>query len=325
MYVATKAFLAALRPEQAAKASLPFNSEERFNWYYVPRDRKGIPFKELEGAQRNAGIDVLRASLSLRGYQKVETIRSLENVLRILEAGKGPTRDPEMYYLTVFGEPSESGTWGLRFEGHHISFNWTIVKGHMIASSPQFLGSNPGEVREGPMKGTRVLAAEEDLGRSLLKSLTAEQRKEALVSDKAPGDILTNNQRTAAIQEDTGLAYTKMNKTQQGLLLQLINEYAGAQPADLAKMRLERVRKAGMANVKFAWMGGSERGEPHYYRVQGPTFLIEYDNTQNNANHVHSVWRDFKGDWGHDLLAEHYKEYPHGKVAHSHDHHTHSH
>ncbi len=318
MLNATKAFLATLKSDQLAKAELPFNSEERLNWFYVPHERKGIPFKDLEGPQRNAALDVLRASLSIRGYQKVETIRQLENVLRILEAGKGPTRDPELYYFTVFGGPAEHGTWGLRFEGHHLSFNWTIIRGKIIASSPQFLGSNPGEVRDGAMKGTRVLAAEEDLARSLVKSLSPNQRRESVVSDKAPGDILTNNQRVAAIQEDRGVSFDKLNKTQQGLLLQLISEYAGTQPAELAKMRLEKIRKAGMDHVKFAWMGGLERGEPHYYRVQGETFLIEYDNTQNNANHVHSVWRDFKGDWGHDLLAEHYKEFAHGPAGHTH-------
>ena len=163
------------------------------------------------------------------------------------------------------------------------------------------------------MKGTRVLAAEEDLGRSLVKTLSADDRKDGVISDKAPNDILTSNQRIAAIQEDMGFPYSKMNKTQQGLLLQIIKEYAGAQKPEMAKERLDKVRHAGLDKLKFAWMGGLEKGDPHYYRVQGPTFLIEYDNTQNNANHIHAVWRDFNGDFREDILKKHYEQTPHEK------------
>jgi len=325
MQHAAKAFVALLKPDQKAVAILPFNSEERLNWFYIPKERKGLTYKSMEPTQRAAATELLKTSLSQKGYQKVETIRLLENVLRVMEAGKGPVRDQEMYYFTVFGEPSETSAWGWRFEGHHVSMNWTIINGKPIVSTPQFLGSNPGEVRDGPMKGTRVLAMEEDLGRSLVKSLSPDERKEGVISEKAPGDVLTTNARIAAIQEDLGVPYSKMNKTQQGLLLQLIKEHAGVQKPELAKERLEKIRQAGIDKVKFAWMGGLERGDPHYYRVQGPTFLIEYDNTQNNANHIHCVWRDFKGDWGLDLLAEHYKNSPHHQTAgHSHDEiHTH--
>jgi hypothetical protein len=167
------------------------------------------------------------------------------------------------------------------------------------------------EVRDGPMKGTRVLSAEEDLGRSLVKSLSTAQRTNAVLNPSAPSDILTSNQRKAAIQEDKGIAYSQLSKEQQGTLLALIEEYLGAQPRAQARERLEKIRHAGFDEIKFAWMGGLERGEGHYYRVQGSTFLIEYDNTQNNANHIHCVWRDFNGDWGEDLLAEHYRNSPH--------------
>src|SRR5262249_26399013 len=206
-------------------------------------------------------------------------------------------------------------TWGWRYEGHHCSQNWTLVNGRAIASSPQFFGANPAEVREGPMKGTRALAAEEDLARTLLKSLNPTQRAEAVLADKAPSDIITGAQRQAAIQEDKGIAYGKLNKEQQGMLLAIIEEYVNAQPPDLTRGRLEKIRAAGLDGVKFAWMGGMERGQGHYYRVQGSTFLIEYDNTQNNANHIHAVWRDFNGDWGEDLLAEHYRNSPHHQHA----------
>lgn len=315
MLDATRAFLATLDPPQKSKAVLPFNSEERFHWFYTPVSRKGIPLKELNALQQQAALALLRAGLSEKGYSKAETIRKLEDVLRELEQGRGPTRDPDLYFFTFFGEPSATGAWGWRYEGHHCSQNWTIVDGKSIGSSPQFFGANPAEVRDGPMKGTRVLGAEEDLGRSLVKSLSPVQRAEAVLSASAPNDILTTNQRTAAIQEDKGVAYSKLSKDQQGTLLALIEEYLGAQPRAQARQRLDKIRKAGFDQIKFAWMGGLEKAEGHYYRVQGSTFLIEYDNTQNNANHIHCVWRDFKGDWGEDLLAEHYRNSPHHQHA----------
>ena len=311
MLEAAGAFLATLKPAQKAKAVLPFNSEERFHWFYTPVSRKGIPLKELNALQRQAGLALLRAGLSEQGYAKAQTIRKLEEVLRELEQDRGPTRDPDLYFFTFFGEPSANWPWGWRYEGHHCSQNWTIVNGRSIRSGPQFFGAHPAEVHDGPMKGTRVLSAEEDLGRSLVKSLSTAQRTEAVLSASAPGDILTSNQRKAAIQEDKGVAYSQLSKEQQGTLLALIEEYLGAQPHAQARVRLDKIRHAGFDQIKFAWMGGLERGEGHYYRVQGSTFLIEYDNTQNNANHIHCVWRDFNGDWGEDLLAEHYQNSPH--------------
>jgi hypothetical protein len=307
MQGAAGAFLATLEPAQKAKAVLPFNSEERFHWFYTPVSRKGIALKQLNASQRQAGLALLRAGLSEQGYAKVQAIRKLEEVLRELEQDRGATRDPDLYFFTFFGEPSANGSWGWRYEGHHCSQNWTIVNGRSIGSSPQFFGANPAEVHYGPMKGTRVLSAEEDLGRSLVKSLSTQQRTAGAISTSAPSDILTSNQRRAAIQEDKGVAYSQLSKEQQGMLLALIEEYLGAQPRAAARERLDKIRNAGFEQIKFAWMGGSERGEGHYYRVQGKTFLIEYDNTQNNANHIHCVWRDFNGDWGEDLLAEHYR------------------
>jgi hypothetical protein len=315
MTVAAQAFLATLDSAQRSKAVYPFNSEERFRWFYTPVSRKGIPLKELNGQQQKAALALLHAGLSEKGYSQAETIRKLEDVLRELEQGRGPTRDPDLYFFTFFGEPSATDAWGWRYEGHHCSQNWTVVDGKSIGSSPQFFGANPAEVREGPMKGTRVLGAEEDLGRALVKSLSPEQRAEAVISASPPSDILTSNQRTAAIQEDKGIAYSKLSKDQQGTLLALIEEYLSAQPRAQARQRLDKLRQAGFDQIKFAWMGGLEKGAGHYYRVQSSTFLIEYDNTQNNANHIHCVWRDFKGDWGEDLLAEHYRNSPHHQHA----------
>jgi hypothetical protein len=311
---AAKAFLATLAPEQLASARFGFDAEERFNWYFVPRPRAGLPLKRMTPPQREAALALLRVGLSEKGYTKAEAVRALEPVLAELE--KDPTRrDPELYYLTIFGEPTDTGTWGWRWEGHHISQNWTIVAGKAVATSPQFFGANPAEVRQGPKQGTRVLKGEEDLARALLEALTDGQRTEAIASAEAPDDILTTNARKAAIQENKGLAWKAMTEQQRGLLLTLIDEYAGNLPKRLAQARVDRLRQAGLDEVRFAWMGGTKRGERHYYRVQGPTFLIEYDNTQNNANHIHTVWRDFNGDWGTDLLAEHYKNSAHHQRA----------
>jgi hypothetical protein len=320
MAKAANTFLAALDSAKRAKASLPFNSDERLNWDFVPRERQGVSIKRMSSEQRRAALTLLRSGLSARGFTKVDAIVHLEEVLFAISGSA--VRDPELYYFTVFGEPSEKGAWGWRYEGHHISLNWTVVEGKLVASTPQFLGANPAEVRDGPQKGTRALPAEEDLGRALVKSLSADQGgAQAVLSKDAPEEILTGSSREAAIQEDKGISYGKLTQEQQGLLLSLIREYAFAQPLAEAQARLARV-KAELSSTKFAWMGRLEKGQGHYYRIQGSTFLIEYDNTQNNANHIHCVWREFKGDWGRDLLAEHYRTAPHHANSRSGDQHA---
>lgn len=314
MAKAAAAFLATLSPAKREMAHLPFHSEERLNWHFVPRMRQGLPLKQMSPEERQAALALLKASLSATGLTKVETIRNLEDVLRAIE--NEPRRDAELYYFTVFGEASEKGAWGWRYEGHHTSLNWTLVEGRVAGSSPQFMGANPADVNVGPRKGTRALAAEEDLARELVTSLSADQAQLAVVSASAPFGpgaplgIVTGKSREAAMQENNGIAYGKLNNMQQGLLLSLIQEYATTQPPAVAQARLARV-KAELPNVKFAWMGGRDKGQGHYYRIQGDSFLIEYDNTQGNANHIHSVWRQFKGDWAKDVLAEHYRTAPH--------------
>src|SRR5229473_3959662 len=213
MLDAARAFLGTLNPAEKLQAIFPFNSEERFRWFYTPVPRKGISLKEMTETQKRAALNLLRAGLSEKGYSKAETIRKLEDVLRELEQDRGPTRDPELYFFTFFGEPNESGAWGWRYEGHHCSQNWTMVNGKSIsglANSPQFFGANPAEVRSGPMKGTRVLAAEEDLARALLKSFDAEQKPAAVVDNVAPREIVTAASRKAAILEDKGVAYSSL-------------------------------------------------------------------------------------------------------------------
>ncbi len=321
MAKAADAFLATLDPPKRAKASLPFDSAERLDWYFVPRERQGVPIKQMSSDERRAALALLRSGLSDRGFTKVDAILHLEEVLYELEGTA--MRDPELYYFTVFGRPSDKGAWGWRYEGHHASLNWTVLDGKVVGSTPQFLGANPADVRDGSQKGTRALAAEEDLGRALVTSLRAEQRTEAVLSTDAPRDILTGNSRQAAMQEDRGIAYATLSPDQQGLLLSLIQEYASAQVPAVAQARAARV-EAELPRVKFAWMGGLLKGQGHYYRIQAPTFLVEYDNTQDQANHIHCVWREFKGDWGRDLLAEHYLTAPHHVEARTGDAHARS-
>ena len=310
MAAAAKALLATLDEAQAAKIKWAFDSEERFNWHFIPRERQGLPLKAMNERQRKAAFALLRAGLSAKGYTKVETIRSLELVLREIEGSA--RRDPELYFFTIFGEPG-SGTWGWRYEGHHIAQNWTISGGKAIGTTPAFLGANPALVQDGPGKGTRALAAEEDLGRALLESLTEAQRKEAIIATTAPNDILTSNSRKAAIIDNTGVSAASMTPAQQKTLMALIEEHATVQAPGLSDQRLAKVRADGFPNIRFAWMGSVEKGlgNGHYYRVQGKSFLIEYDNVQNKANHHHIVWRDFAGDFGTDLLVQHHAQDPH--------------
>lgn len=308
------AFLNALTPEQRAKATFEFQDEERLNWHFIPRDRKGLASKDMTPPQKHLAHALLAAGLSQRGYIKATTIMSLEDILRILENDNGVRRNPEGYYFSIFGQPKPKGVWGFRIEGHHLSLNFTVVNGK-VQGSPNFLGANPAEVKEGPRKGLRVLHREEDLARDLLKSLTPEQKAIAIISKEAYKDILTGAERKAALKgQPSGLSAAKMTPKQRELLILLCEEYAENLPSQIASYRRRQIQNAG-TNLFFAWAGGEERGQPHYYRVQAPTFLIEYDNTQNNANHIHSVWRDFEGDFGLDLLKEHYDTAPHHRSA----------
>jgi hypothetical protein len=306
MSAAAETFLASLTPEQAKKARFTFADDERLNWHFIPRERKGLPLREMTPTQRHLAYALLNSGLSQRGFVKVTSIMSLEDVLRILENDSGERRNPEKYYFTIFGDPAPKSVWGFRIEGHHLSLNYTLV-GARVTGSPNFLGTNPAEVREGPRKGLRVLHAEEDLARDLLAALSPEQKTVAIVSPKAYPDILTEASRKAALSgQPAGLHASKMSARQRELLLAVAEEYARNMPEQIAEARVDLIKRAG-TNLHFAWAGVEQRGGPHYYRIHGPDFLIEYDNTQNNANHIHSVWRELKGDWGEDLLAEHYR------------------
>ena len=313
MAAAAKNLLTTLTTEQAAKAIYPLKDNERYNWHFIPRERKGLPFKEMAPEQKHLAHALLSTALSHRGYLKASTIMSLEQVLRDLEQGKGPTRDPELYFVTIFGKPDAQDAWGWRVEGHHLSLNFMVVDGKEISVTPSFLGSNPGEVRAGPRQGLRVLGAEEDLARQLVKSLNDEQKKAAIYTNTAPREIITGNDRKARALTPMGIAAVKLNKAQTDLLWHVIREYVTRYRPEIADRDLKKIEQAGTKNLYFAWAGSIEPKAGHYYRVQGPTFLMEYDNTQNDANHIHAVWRDFEHDFGDDLLREHYDRVPHGK------------
>jgi hypothetical protein len=311
MAEAAKNFMATLTPEQRTKTVFELKDDERLNWHFVPKPRKGLPFKEMTAAQRTLAHALLASGLSHRGYAKASTIMSLEQILFDLE-DKSPRRDAELYYVTIFGTPG-AGAWAWRVEGHHLSLNFTVHGENVLAVTPSFFGANPAQVREGPRKGLRTLSHEEDRARELAKSLNPEQRKTGIIAAEAPRDIITGSSRKASSQEPLGIAAASLTQSQKVLLLDLLKEYVHRYRTELAEADLKKISQRGDDKLYFAWAGGLEQGQGHYYRIQGPTFLMEYDNTQDNANHIHTVWRDLEKDFGGDPLRAHYETTPHAK------------
>lgn len=302
-------FLSMLDDSLAAKAYYPFDDEERFNWHFVPRSRNGVSLNDLNEEQRQAALSLLRASLSEQGYRKARDIMALENVLRKVEnrPDNDTYRDPLNYYFTIFGDPKSNGVWGWRFEGHHISVNFSSRKNEIVSSTPSFMGSNPGIVRHPGLPQQQVLKRETDLGFTLVNALSIQQLRKAVIADKAPDDIITGNRRKAELLEPRGLSFSEMNDQQQRIFMQLLNVYVRNYQFGFARRLMEKIEKAGIENLHFAWAGSLQPGAGHYYRIQGPMLLIEYDNTQNNANHVHTVVRDLTNDFAEDILREHYE------------------
>jgi hypothetical protein len=299
-------FLEVLGPDQRSKATFVFDDDQRMDWHYIPKERKGLPLREMTPYQRHLASALLASGLSQVGYIKAVTIMSLEDVLRIIENDSGERRNPEKYYFTIFGTPSDSGTWGWRIEGHHLSQNYTVMNGQVV-DSPSFFGSNPAEVRQGPRKGLRALSAEDSMGLELIGTLDEPLRKAAIVDAKAYSDILSAASRKVALAgQPSGLSAARMNSMQFDALRALAELYARNLPDELAQRRLQQVDREGRS-AYFAWAGGINPGDPHYYRIQASSFLIEFDDTQDNANHIHSVWRDLRNDFGGDLLRAHYE------------------
>ncbi|MES1221477.1 MAG: DUF3500 domain-containing protein [Bacteroidota bacterium] len=314
--VLANVFLKSLSSDQVAKAQYLFDTEERYNWHYIPKDdRKGISFNEMNEAQKKAALALMHSSISDMGYDKVTTIMQLENVLRVVEnrPADDKHRDPGKYFITVFGHPHTDSIWGWRLEGHHISFNFSFAGKKLTGGTPSFLGSNPALVLAGPEKGKQVLKDETELGFNLLHSLTAEQLKETIFSNEAPGEIFTEANRKAMIDTPQGIRYNELTQSQQTLFMQLLSLYIHRYTRFFAQGMMHEIETAGLNNLRFAWAGKQEPGvgHPHYYRIQGPSIIIEYDNTQNNANHVHTVIRDLKNDFGGDELLKHYRKNSH--------------
>ena len=307
---AGQAFISTLDAEQQKTALLSYDQPERVKWHFIPlAERKGLQIKHMNADQRKAALALLKSALSETGYHKATEIMSLEGILRELEKERkgGPIRDPERYYFTLFGKPSTSGSWGLSVEGHHLSLNFAVRDGKVLANSPAFYGANPAIVRNeiaGQVKaGTRTLAKEETLAFDLFKSLNAAQRKTAVIAEKAPADIRGPADSQPPQGSPEGIAMAQLDKDQQQILRKLVGEYLANMPASIAERRVEEFEKSDAAQVHFCWAGADTAGVGHYYRVQGPTFLIEFVNVQpdaagNPANHIHSVWRDLRGDFG---------------------------
>ena len=306
-------FLEALTPEQRAAATFPFEGDERYAWDYTPRERNGLRMINMTREQQALALGLVDVALSGRGAREVRQIIDLEPILREAERIEHRVnrwvRDPELYWFSVFGEPGGPAPWAWRAGGHHIGLHFTVVNGDQVAPLPLFFGANPAEVRHGPQKGLRTLTVEEDLPRALVRGLDPDQKRVAVVSSVAPADILTERSRIVdPTPLPVGLAYEAMSGEQREMLVRLIRHYVERTTEAVAANEWARIEQAGLESITFAWAGPEERWQGHYYVVKGPAFLIEYDNTQNGANHIHSVWRSFANDWGEDLLAQHYAE-----------------
>jgi hypothetical protein len=311
MAAAANDFLQTLSAKQKNEIQFDFDENERYNWHYIPKSRKGLPLKDLSDAQRQAAMALLRTALSDTGYEKTTAIMQLEGILRETEGRSQDDsyRDPVKYYFSIFGNPATDSTWGWRVEGHHVSFNFSAKNNLLISGTPGFLGTNPGVVLSGPEKGKYILKNETELGLALLRSLDANQAKKAIISTDAPSEIITGADRNAMIEHPEGILYSELTGSQQKMFIELVSIYIHRYTRLFAMIMMKEIEAAGLNKLQFAWAGEQQTGpgHPHYYRIQGPTIIIEYDNTQNNANHIHTVIRDLKNDFGGDELLEHYK------------------
>ena len=311
-------FLAAIEPDVKArrvKAQFLFQDAERGNFHFFPIARRGAPLKDLKEGQRQLGYALMSSALSHVGNQKALTIMSLGDYLSDTDETPNKYRDSDQYYFSIFGNPSPDGTWGYRVEGFHLSLNVTVVEGRWVSLTPSFFGVIPETVSDGPRKGLQVLKQETELGRALAKSFTVEQRKMGFgeIPDfltQTVGGLTTGNKRRIERDTPRGVAAAAMSHQQREILMKLVREHIGRIRKELANQDLARIDRAGVDRIHFIWAGGLESGEPHHYLIQGPTFLIEYDNTQDDANHVHCVYRDFDNDFG-DAMLDHYHEHHH--------------
>ena len=300
---AVRDYLAALRPASRARATFAFSDPARGDWHFVPRERRGLALGAMDDAERRATHALLRAALTPRGYGRALGVIELESVLREIESNPG--RDPGLYHVSVFGEPAGAGPWSLRFEGHHLALNFTGVSRGGIAPTPLFLGSNPGEVLDGPRAGFKLLAPHEERARELVRSLSPPQRRKAVISETAPADVLFGPGRAVEPPEREGIAFAELDPEQLALARALVAEFEG-DVAGGGRAAGEVPSASELASTRFAWAGGLEPGQGHYWRIAGPRDVFEYDNTQNGANHVHALWRDRANDLAAAWLARHH-------------------
>ncbi|HEY9047807.1 MAG TPA: DUF3500 domain-containing protein [Ohtaekwangia sp.] len=302
-------FLTSLPSDLRQKAVYTWNDSEQYNWHFVPKSRKGISLHALNEKQRSAALLLLKASLANQGYQKATGIISLEKILQQVEGRDADDsyRDPLNYYFTIFGTPATDKPWGWRLEGHHLSLNFTSVKGIIESSTPSFWGSNPAVVPSGNERGKKTLKDEIDLGFALINAFDEKQLAKARFSETALSEIVSYNKREASTLTPAGILYSEMKKEQQAIFIKLLDTYIRNYELGFSEKLRKKIELAGIDNLSFAWAGALKPGAGHYYRIQGPMLLIEYDNTQNNANHIHSVVRDLTNDFGEDILREHYE------------------
>ena len=304
------AFIDSLSAEQKKKVTFPFYGLTPHEWSFLPASTTfpdGIAVKDLEPKQKEKLYALMQAYLSNSGYEKTRTIMDLENVLRELQPTSA-TRIPENYFVAIYGFPDKDGVWGWSFQGHHVVLNFTVVK-DAIAFAPFFFGANPAEVEEGPKKGTRPIAAEEDLAFELMGALSNEQRKIAIFQSASFAEIVTSNSTEVSPLPEVGIALKDLSTEQKAILKKLLSAILSAMPEKLAEMRLNKIKNEDFGAIRFGWGGSTIKTKSHYYRIQGKSFLVEFDNV--TGNHIHLVWRDFNGDFGRDLLREHYKTSPH--------------
>jgi hypothetical protein len=311
---AAVAWLAGLDPAQRATATSPFDDPDRVVWAFTPEPpRGGLLLSEMDRAQRQAAMAIVDASLGERAAAEVATIMALETTLGAIERAVArhgwERRDPERYWFAVFGDPAGTGPWSWRVGGHHMTIHLTVDGDRVIGATPSFLGANPAVVPDGPTAGARALTGEETLARALLAGLTPEQRRVAVVDPVAPPEIHSGNGARADVRSvPSGIRHDELDPSGQAALETLIRHYLDRGRAEVADADWRRVQEDGLASLSFAWAGPDAPGRGHYYAIRGRRLLIEYDNTQNGANHIHSVWHDPRGDFGVDLLGAHYRE-----------------
>ena len=307
MSQAASTFLESLSTDQREKATFQYMDGERIFWYYPPLNRHGLALRDMEPRQRELAYEMMAKGLTDRSYEQATQIIDHEEVLGPLEKDAGKisfVRDPLLYYYTVFGEPGGEDPWGWRVEGHHVSLHFSIWGDEVISMTPFFFGANPAEVRKGPKTGLRILGAREDLAIELMEELDDGQRKKAIIFDQAPADILTYNASRASLPREEGLPASRMTGTQREILMALVTEYVSQVRSDVSQQKLAQLRDESLDRLHLAWGGPvtTARVEPHYYRIHGGNFMVEFDNRQDEANHIHSVWRDVENDFAWDVL-----------------------